>query len=105
MIAFCKSGTSSHALTVIAAVGAIMPDSAEAGTMQRPYQSGFQRPAVVVTDGSPRAERWTLQSDAQLAAVAAGNGDEEVFLGVQCDPFNPAARRLVLGVQKGAYAP
>ena len=54
---------------------------------------------------NPRTDRWILHSEAQLAAVAAGGGEAGIFLGIQCDPFDPIARRMIIGVQQGANAP
>jgi hypothetical protein len=43
---------------------------------------------------------WTLQPGAQLAVVGAGNGGPGTFAGIQCDPFDPQAHRLIFGAAR-----
>lgn len=103
MTPFFRGGLGICALTAIIADGAMPWSQADGRTVDLPRQVFGTSPAVFASS-SPRADRWILQPDAQLAAVTAGS-ETGIFLGVQCDPFEPIAHRLILGVRKGSNAP
>jgi len=47
---------------------------------------------------------WTLQDHAQLAVVGAYNNETGVFAGMQCDPIDPRAHRLIFGALRTAHS-
>lgn len=105
MTASFKSSLGVCVASALLAVGTLPSEKAQARTEEPWYRIPTAEPAHLLAETSPRAGRWSVQADRQLASVAAQNGEVGIFTGVQCDPYDPAARRLLLGVRKGVDAP
>ena len=50
------------------------------------------------------ADAWTIRDNGQIALVAAQNDPSGIFAGVQCDPYDPRAHRMIFGVHSALRA-